>query len=173
MVVLSEGLTHEDRNLFEGFDKNLSRFAGHVPHSGDEEGEEIEHRELGGESLGGSDRDFRPGMNVNAPVRFPGNRGTDDVADAENPGSFAFEFPHRIEGVRSLAGLGHREVQGVSLHDGIAVPELRGKFRGTGYPGEGLEKVGGDEARVVGGPRGDDLNPLDVEELPVRHIEAA
>ena len=73
--------------------------------------------ELAGESLGGGDADFRPGMRVNRAAGFAGEHRADHVADRENFRAFLARFALGGERVRRFAGLADGDDQAVLIDE--------------------------------------------------------
>ncbi len=72
---------------------------------------------------------------------------------------------HGLEGVDRLAGLAHADHERPLVEDGVAVTELRRDVDLRGEAGPSLDRVLGDEARVVARAARDDHDLVDLEEL--------
>ena len=119
--------------------------------------DEVHHRQLGGEGLGGGHGDLRPGPGVEHVVALPGDGGAHHVDDGQHPGPQPPGLPHGGQGVHRLAGLGDHQGQGLVGDDGVAVAELGGQGHLHRLAQQPLQGVLGHHAHVVGGAAGDDI----------------
>src|SRR6185312_15592979 len=126
-----------------------------------------------GDRLRGGHRHLRARVDVDAAVDLPGDRGADDVDDADHPAALALQLLHRGEGVDRLARLAHRDVERVRLDHRVAVAELRGRLRGGGHAGEVFDELRAEVARVARRAAAEDLHALDLAGLADGEVEAA
>ena len=126
-----------------------------------------------GERLGGGHRHLRARVQVDAAVDLPGDRGADDVDDADHPAALALQLLHRGEGVDRLARLADRDVERVRLDDRVAVAELRRRLRRGGHAGEVLDQLRAEVTRVAGRAAAEDLHALDLAGLADGEVEPA
>ena len=124
--------------------------------------QQIQHRHLGGVSLGGGHGNFRPGPGVEHIVRQFGNGAAHHVDDGQHPGPPGLALLHGGDGVRRLAGLGDHHQQGVLIHQGVAVAQLRGQVCLHRNPAQVLDDILAHAAGIVGRAAGSDHDLVDV-----------
>ena len=127
--------------------------------------DEVHHRKLGGEGLGGGHGDLRPGPGIEHVVALPGDRGAHHVDDREHPGSQALGLPQGGQGVHRLAGLADDQHQGFVGNDGVAVAELGGQRHLHRLAQQPFQGVLGGHAHVVGGAAGDHIELVQLPQV--------
>ncbi|CAM5599497.1 hypothetical protein SBADM41S_05693 [Streptomyces badius] len=115
---------------------------------------------------------LRARVDVRTAVGLPGDRGADHVHHAQHPRALALQLLDGGQHVVRLARLGDRDVQGVGVDDRVAVAELGNAGLG-GNPGQLLDQLGADLARVVRGAAAEDLDPAHPARLAGVQVEAA
>ena len=96
-----------------------------------------------------------------------------DVDQPDAAPALAADLLHGEQGVDGLAGLAHRDIEGVGLDDRVAVAELAGRLGVGGDPGELLDQRGTHLADVVGRAAAEDLHPPHGAQVAGVHVEAA
>ena len=143
-------------------------FQGKAPTAGEIERKKGQGHDLAREGFGGGHTDLGSGMEVDAEVRLSSDGGANRVHDPHGGGASALGLPEGRQRIGGLTGLADGHHQGGFIHQGALVPELRGVFHLHGNPGQVLQHVFTQEARVPGGPAGRDDDPLDSQEFQVR-----
>ena len=144
-----------------------------VAHPAELQGEQREAEEHVGQRLGAGDRDLGPGVQVDAAVALAGDGRADDVDQADAAPALAAYLLHGEQGVDGLAGLAHRDVEGVGLDHRVAVAELAGRLGVGGDAGELLDQRGAHLADVVGRAAAEDLHAPHGPQVAGVHVEAA
>src|SRR5437899_6490460 len=121
------------------------------------QGDQVEGHELRDERLRRRDADLDPGARVDRLVGLPREARADHVRDREGLRSATAGLAGRPEGVGGLAALRDQDHEGL-FRRALAVPVLRGEFRGRRDPRELLEDVLSDEGRMVRAATGDELH---------------
>src|SRR5580693_7991197 len=99
---------------------------------------------------------------VNVSVALPGDGAADRVHHAEYAAPLALQLLDGGQRVVGLAGLADPHVQGVRLHDGVAVTELRGGLGRGRDAGQVLDELRANLARVVGRAAAEHQDPADL-----------
>ena len=117
------------------------------------------------EALGRGDRDLLVGLGVDDAIAFARHGATHHVSDAEDLGALDTRVANGGEGIGRLARLGHGNDERRRRDDGVAIAELAGSLNLGGNASPAFNKVLGDEAGVIAGTAGDDVDTIDVVEL--------
>ena len=129
------------------------------------QGQEFQRRDLRDEGLGGGDRDLEPGPGVDDGVGLTRHRGVDDVGDGDHVGPATLGLARRLDGVDRLAALGDPDDQRADLDDRVAVAVLTGDVDVHAETRPLLDRVLGDQRRVVRRAGRDQADALDVAQL--------
>ena len=86
--------------------------------------DEVHHRKLGGEGLGGGHGDLRPRPGVQHVIRLPGDGGAHHIDDGQQARAQALGLPHGGQRVDGLSRLADHQGQGPVGDDGVTVAEL-------------------------------------------------
>ena len=129
--------------------------------------DEVAGDDLAGERLRRGDPDLRAGVGVEHRVGLAGDLGAVGVADRQHAGLLLAGVADRLEGVRGLAGLGDRDDEGGPVEHRVAVAELARDLDLHRDAAPVLDRVLGEQARVVGGAAGHDEHLVDVAQLLV------
>ena len=150
----------EVRQLVETFDDLLAPSALGDAVVGQHEGQEHEGDELRGVRLGGSDANFRPGVQMDAAVRLAGDGATDGVGHADAERAARLAIAHGLHRVGGFAGLGHEDADVVAEDGRVTIEEIRGQLHHDGQLGQFFQDGPGGDGGMVGGPAGDQQKPF-------------
>lgn len=120
------------------------------------EGEHDHADELRSVGLGGSDTNFRTGVDVNTTVGHHGDGGTDDVDDTNGQSTTFQAVTEGQKRVGSLARLRDEDAGVITENGSSPVEEVRGQLDGDGDLGKFLEDTADSHARVVRGTASDE-----------------
>ncbi len=122
----------------------------------DPEPDQVHGGYLAGERLGGGNPDLEAGARVEDGVGVAGGLAAHDVRKGEDLGAALLGEAHGGECVGRLARLGDPDDEVVLVHNRIAVAVLGSDVHLDRDARPLLDRVAANEARVVGGPAGDD-----------------
>jgi hypothetical protein len=132
---------------------------------GEVEAEQQAADDLGGERLGGGDRDLGAGVGVEHPVGLAGQGRADHVAQRDDRGALVTGVGGRGDRVGGLARLRDGDHERVVVEDRVAVAELAGDLDLDRDAGPVLDRELADHAGVQRGPAGEDEDLVDAAEL--------
>jgi hypothetical protein len=112
-------------------------------------------------------------VQVDATVHLAGDRGADDVDDADHAAALALQLLHSGERVDRLAGLADGDVERVRLDHRVAVAELRRRLGARRDAGEVLDQLGAELTGVAGRAAAEDLDPADLARLAHGEVQPA
>ena len=138
---------------------------------GEAEPEQVHRGNLADEGLGRRHAHLDARTGEQDGVGIPCRLAAHHVADRQHLGPTLLRQPHRGEGVGGLTGLGDADDEVVGAVDRLAVAVLGGDVHLDRHPCPALDRVAADQTRVVGGPTGDDHDPLDVAQEVVIQID--
>ena len=127
--------------------------------------------DLADEALGRGDRDLLVGLGVDDAVALARHGAAHYIGDAKDLGALDARIADGGEGIGRLTRLGHGHDERRRRDDGVAIAELAGRLDLGGNASPALNKVLGNEAGVVAGTAGDDVDTVDVVELLERKAQ--
>ena len=136
-----------------------------VQQLGKAQGDEVDHRQLGGIGLGGGHGDLRPGPGVEHIVGLPGDGGAHHIDDGEDAPPQPLGLPESGQGIDGLSGLADDQTEGPVGHQGVAVAELRGQGHLHRLAQKLFQDVFSHHAHMVGGAAGDNVNLIYLPEV--------
>ena len=166
-VVLGEDRFELPRNGLQGVEDLPAAIQRQHSHAAHQQREQCQRRDLRGERLRGGHADLRPGVQVNAAVRFPSDRAADDVADGQHFVPAPPGLAQAGEGVRRLAGL--RDGQ----HGRVAVAKFAGVFDFNRQVRKLLEQIFAHEAGVPARAASGNHDLVDRAQLGGGEVQAA
>ncbi len=135
---------------------------------GQRQAQQIVGGHLGQEGLGGGHPDLRAGAGVEHRVAFARDLRAVGVADRQHLGLLLLGVADGLEGVRGFTGLRDGHHQGAAVQHRVAVAELAGELHLHRKAGPMLDRVLGEQTRVIGGAAGDHEDLVDLPQLLVR-----
>ena len=133
--------------------------------------QQVQHCQLGGIRLGGGYRNLRSRPGIKDLVGFPCNRGTNHIDNRENGSAQPLGLPEGRHGIQCLTRLADDDHQGLFIHNGIHIPELRGQshlHRDTENP---LQVVLAHHSHMVGRAAGHNIQLMDAAQIVFRQAE--
>ena len=137
----------------------------------DVERQEIHHRQLGGEGLGGGHGDLGTCPGVEHVVGSLGDGASHHVDHGQHPGAPALGLPQGGQGVGGLAGLADDDDQGGVVQHGIGVAELRGQHRLHRHTAEIFDDVLAVDAHIVRRAAGHNVDPPEIFQVFRRELD--
>ena len=166
LFVPLQDLLELGRNLEQLFDEGLGLLRGQpAARLAEVEAEDEQRGQLGGESLGGSHADLRPGVGVEGAVGLAGNHGADGVGDGQGLGALALGLALGGDGIGGFARLADQHGEGVLVDDGVAVAVLGAVVDLHRQARELLHHELPRQGRVPGSPAGDYLDLAEAPEV--------
>ena len=166
VVLVGEDLLHLGRQQQHLLQHGVVLLLRHgAQQTGQVQSQQIQHRQLGGIGLSGGHSNLRPRPGVEHLVRLPGDRRAHHIDDGEDSSPQPLGLPEGGHGIQSLTRLADHNDQGLVIHNGIHVPELRRQGHLHRDPQDPLQVVFPNHAHVVRGSAGHDVELVNTAQV--------
>ena len=141
-------------------------FAFHTPQlSRKIDGQQIQHRHLGGIAFRRGHGNFRTGPGVYGIIRQLGYRAANHIDDRQGPGSFGFAFLQGRNGVCCFPGLGYHNNQRLLINERITVTQFAGQHHFHRNAAQLFDGIFPGAARIIGRTAGGNDNLADLPDF--------
>ena len=143
-----------------------TQFPGHI------QGQQVHHRKLGGERLGGSHRNLRACPGVDGVVRSLGNGRAHHIDDCKRLSAQTLGFSKCCQGIRSFTGLADNDHQIALIDNRIGISELRGHHRLCGNAAGLFDGVLGKNGNIISRTAGHQIDLTDIFQIRLIQLQA-